>query len=299
MASQIRWIFLDGGVDQQAGVTIFRKSTVFVRIEPPSPRFPFESLGVTLYVKRSYIKYSPEQIKEAVLQSSSWRQVINYLNPNNKGYKGSECHLKKKAQGLGIDFSHFPGQGWRRDKKFDKKPISYYLCKNGPLIKSNHLKNRLFTDNLKERKCEKCLKVKWFDIEIPLELHHIDKDPNNNTFENLQILCSNCHSYVHKTILKKEKKKPKKYLKKKNKKCFFCQKPCVYKFCSYKCSNLSSRKVIRPTKNTLNQLVWEQPCSQLAKKFGVSDNAITKWCKTYNIEKPPRGYWAKKRDKIF
>ncbi len=33
---------------------------------------------------------------------------------------------------------------------------------------------------------------------------------------------------------------------------------------------------------------------QLAEQFGVSDVAISKWCKRYGIAKPPRGYWAKK-----
>jgi hypothetical protein len=40
--------------------------------------------------------------------------------------------------------------------------------------------------------------------------------------------------------------------------------------------------------------VWEKPTTQIAKDFGVSDKAIEKWCKTYGIEKPARGYWVKK-----
>ena len=31
-----------------------------------------------------------------------------------------------------------------------------------------------------------------------LEVHHIDKDRNNNSIENLQILCANCHTLLHK-----------------------------------------------------------------------------------------------------
>jgi transposase len=33
--------------------------------------------------------------------------------------------------------------------------------------------------------------------------------------------------------------------------------------------------------------------TKVAEKFGVSDKAIQKWCDSYEIEKPPRGYWAK------
>lgn len=53
------------------------------------------------------------------------------------------------------------------------------------------------------------------------------------------------------------------------------------------------RKVERPSKEELFKLVWEMPTIKLAEKFGVSDKAIGKWCKSYGIDKPPRGYWRK------
>jgi hypothetical protein len=52
--------------------------------------------------------------------------------------------------------------------------------------------------------------------------------------------------------------------------------------------------VIRPSKEELNKLLWQMPTQKLATQFGVSDKAIEKWAKAYKIEKPPRGYWAKK-----
>lgn len=55
----------------------------------------------------------------------------------------------------------------------------------------------------------------------------------------------------------------------------------------------NSRKVERPSKEELHQLVWSQPTIHIAKYFGVSDQAVAKWCKAYGIDKPPRGYWAK------
>jgi predicted HNH restriction endonuclease len=45
---------------------------------------------------------------------------------------------------------------------------------------------------------------------IPLELHHIDGDKTNNTLENFQLLCPNCHaltdSYRGKNVKKKRNK---------------------------------------------------------------------------------------------
>ncbi|MDJ0737052.1 MAG: group I intron-associated PD-(D/E)XK endonuclease [Nostocaceae cyanobacterium] len=59
-------------------------------------------------------------------------------------------------------------------------------------------------------------------------------------------------------------------------------------------SRIHTRKVERPSKEELEKLVWSKPTTQIGKQFGVSDKAVEKWCKTYGIEKPPRGYWVKK-----
>lgn len=40
-------------------------------------------------------------------------------------------------------------------------------------------------------------------------------------------------------------------------------------------------------------LVWRNSLSSIAKNLGVSDNAVRKWAKFYQIPVPPVGYWAK------
>ena len=42
-------------------------------------------------------------------------------------------------------------------------------------------------------------------------------------------------------------------------------------------------KVERPTKEILEFDVLNMPMTSVGKKYGVSDNAIRKWCKCYNI----------------
>ena len=56
----------------------------------------------------------------------------------------------------------------------------------------------------------------------------------------------------------------------------------------------SKRKIQRPSKEELMDLLWKKPTSQIAKDFSVSDKAVEKWAKTYCLTKPPRGYWNKK-----
>jgi transposase-like protein len=67
---------------------------------------------------------------------------------------------------------------------------------NHQFVHSYKLKELLFRFSLKERQCETCKNETWLNQPIKLELHHIDGNPRNNSLNNLQILCPNCHSYT-------------------------------------------------------------------------------------------------------
>lgn len=43
-------------------------------------------------------------------------------------------------------------------------------------------------------RCENCFLSEWLETSITLELHHIDGNSDNNTSDNLKLLCPNCHS---------------------------------------------------------------------------------------------------------
>ena len=47
------------------------------------------------------------------------------------------------------------------------------------------------------------------------------------------------------------------------------------------------------TREELYRLVWAQPRVELARTLGISDVAVTKWCRKLRIPVPARGYWAK------
>lgn len=64
----------------------------------------------------------------------------------------------------------------------------------GKYISSFNLKEKLLREGLKQRECEICGLSQWMGYEIPLELHHKDGNHHNNDFDNLQILCPNCHA---------------------------------------------------------------------------------------------------------
>jgi hypothetical protein len=42
--------------------------------------------------------------------------------------------------------------------------------------------------------CNKCGNSEWNDQPIPIELEHIDGNSENNSIDNLELLCPNCHA---------------------------------------------------------------------------------------------------------
>lgn len=98
-------------------------------------------------------------------------------------------YLKK----MGIDYAGQQSKKGQQKGSNVYRPASYYFDNRHP-IPSSRLKEKLFKDGLKEKKCELCGVSTWFDIELPLELHHKNNNHLDNSYDNLQILCPNCHS---------------------------------------------------------------------------------------------------------
>jgi hypothetical protein len=136
-------------------------------------------------------KYTKELLEPVIALSKSWAEVCRKLNVTPS--TGAQTHLTSRAKSFDISTTHFTGQGWAKGKSFEKKPIEFYLKRNSS-TKSHSLKLRLIAAGIKEARCEICKLVEWQGEKIPLELHHINEDHNDNRLENLAILCPNCHA---------------------------------------------------------------------------------------------------------
>ena len=242
--------------------------------------------------------------------------------PRGGNYKAIHRYIDE----YNVDTSHFTSQRTNLGNILNKdkeKKAEYYL-KEKSYVRLSDLKWKLFSEGLKEYKCEKCGCTSWNGKQISLQLHHVNGNPADNRLENLQILCPNCHSqtdnycgrnvpkngkvkrYYCKNCLKEIEKTPSGlcdecYQKMIDKslsltnitpnqkikvcgKCIDCGKE-IYKD-SIRCTECNyklHRKVEWPTKEELEKLIYEKPFTTIAKKYGVSDKSIVKWCKHYGL----------------
>jgi transposase-like protein len=72
-------------------------------------------------------------------------------------------------------------------------PIEAYLV-DGRAVNRSHLKARLLAEGLKVNCCERCGIAEWLGAPLAMALHHVNGNGNDNSLENLALLCPNCHS---------------------------------------------------------------------------------------------------------
>jgi hypothetical protein len=90
----------------------------------------------------------------------------------------------------------YEGNKGRKGMDHNEVASAYKYLGTDRAVTSYKLKNKLFREGLKDKICERCNLSSWMGTDIPLELHHIDENHYNNSIDNLQILCCNCHKQV-------------------------------------------------------------------------------------------------------
>lgn len=99
-----------------------------------------------------------------------------------------DSYLKK------LDITYIGNKGLKGQKTDLKYKTAIEYISSVEHVLSNKLKYKLIRDGLKEHKCEICNGTEWLGKKIPIELDHIDGNHYNNDFNNLRIVCPNCHS---------------------------------------------------------------------------------------------------------
>ena len=137
-------------------------------------------------------KYDQSQLREAVQNSTSLRQVLEALGVAS--YGGNYEVLRRAIRHFGLDTSHFTGQRWNKGKTVGpKQPLQRFL--NIEIrIASFKLMKRLLAEGILPAVCSSCGGTEWLNQPIPLELDHVNGNHSDNRLPNLRLLCPNCHA---------------------------------------------------------------------------------------------------------
>lgn len=139
---------------------------------------------------------------------------INYAKKHNKNlFCSRQCASEYKVSSI-LSYCNNCNKEIKvlKSRKDKSKSNLFYCCKSCAISKNNQLRQGENHPNYQNgraiyrkialdyygTKCEICK----YSIEECLEIHHIDRDRNNNSLENLVVLCPTHHTEVHKGILK-------------------------------------------------------------------------------------------------
>jgi Zn finger protein HypA/HybF involved in hydrogenase expression len=222
-------------------------------------------------VKRSIIwKISKEELSIIVENNNTFSDILKVcgLYPHGNNQKT----LQKRLDQENIDYSKIK-RGLNNRKGIsqccnEKIPLDKVLVEKSTYSRAS-LKKRLINEGLIENKCSKCnLGPEWCGEKLSLQIDHINGVPDDNRINNLRILCPNCHSQTSNFAGK--------------------QKKIVAQITDPNWRSkprLNMRKVPRPSKEELVELLMNNSMVKVGKMFNVSDNAVRKWMKTYELVK--------------
>lgn len=106
------------------------------------------------------------------------------------------------------------------------------------------------------------------------------------------LLCHNCHNELHWELQEVDRLKRidevRQVVPLENIQCGYCKKRFKQTargqyYCSPICYNTGRRKVKRPTRQQLIKLLAKTSWTAIGRTYGVSDNAVRKWAKSYGL----------------
>ena len=226
-------------------------------------------------------QYTKEELEQIVKNSNSIREVIVALGYQTCSGNNNKT-VKNRIEKYGIDTSHFTfTTGIKR-------------CPENVFIENSTASQKVLREwyvkgSYTPYQCSICnLLPEWQGKPLTLILDHINGHNKDDRLENLRWVCPNCNQQLDTTngkniskLVKKEVTTTKPIIKY----CEDCGTELKSKAANKcpTCAAKAQRIVERPQRDELKQLVRQYPFTQLAKMFGVSDNAIRKWCDAENI----------------
>jgi hypothetical protein len=238
-------------------------------------------------------RYSEPEARRAVDASLSYAETLRALGLCATG--GNWRTLRIWIERWSIPTDHFDSRAAQRaGLQRDPRPLSEILVE-GSSYSRNHLKNRLYREGLKARRCEICGQDElWRGRPMGLILDHINGVRDDHRIDNLRIVCPNCAATLDTHCGRKNRRELA------DRECLRCgiafsPRYRRQRYCSRACGTRSprpSRGVPKPEHRRVERPPFDQLVREIAatsylavgRKYGVSDDAIRKWVRQYERE---------------
>ena len=204
------------------------------------------------------------------------REVARKLGytSNGNNHKTIQSRLDK----YNISTKHFTGQA----RGTVKRTFENVFIENSTVTQAV-LRRWYKKGNYTKYECAICgQQPEWNNKPLTLILDHINGNNHDDRLENLRWVCPNCNQQLDTTNGKNNLNK-KRYNSKEENKCIDCGKKISRN--AVRCNSCESkrRSSNNITREELKELIRNKPFTQIGEQYGISDNAIRKWCIKYNL----------------
>lgn len=234
-------------------------------------------------MKREW-RFPEKEVRLAVAASMSFAETLRNLGLCPTG--GNWKTLRRYTREHGIPTDHFDPYASSRGPKA-RIPIAQILVE-GSTYSRNHLKARLYDEGLKLPVCELCGQgEEWLGRRLAMILDHINGVRDDNRIENLRIVCPNCAATFDTHCGRKNRMQTRlcarcgKEFQPRYGRQKYCSRYCAMRYPRKKGPDPSAWKVARPSHELLLREIAETSWSAVGRKYGVSDNAVRKWVRSY------------------